>query len=111
MSAREKPGRPPRMIVFLLPGQGSQYLGMGAQLYQCEPVFRERVDLCAELFQPELAADLREILFPGPEHARHAATKLNQTRVTQPALFTVEYALADSGQHGGCARRRCLVTA
>ena len=98
-------------VVFLLPGQGSQYPGMGEQLYRCEPAFRERVDLCAELFQPELAADLREILFPGPGHAGEEAEKLSQTYVTQPACSPWNTLWRGSGQHGGCARGRCSATA
>ena len=75
-------------VAFLLPGQGVQYPGMGLGLYRAEPVFRTAVDCCAELFAPELSVDLRELL--GADEGR-----LAQNRYTQPALFTVEYALAE----------------
>jgi acyl transferase domain-containing protein len=83
-----------RPVVFLFPGQGCQYPGMGRQLYQGEPVFREQVDLCCELLKPWLRLDLRDLLFPAPGGADEAAAVLRQTAFTQPALFVVEYALA-----------------
>ncbi len=74
-------------VVFLFPGQGSQYPRMLAGLYDREPVFREHFDRCAHLLRPELGADLQEI-------SRGAADMLAQTRWCQPALFSVEYSLA-----------------
>ncbi|WP_173873781.1 SDR family NAD(P)-dependent oxidoreductase [Streptomyces albus subsp. chlorinus] len=79
-------------LAFLFPGQGSQHLGMGKLLYAREAVFRETVDRCAELARPLLDADLREVVFAGDEPA--AAERLTRTAMAQPALFTVEYALA-----------------
>jgi acyl transferase domain-containing protein len=67
---------------------------MGAELYRHEPAFRGYVDACAELLAGELGMDLRSVLYPGPgQHAR-AAAMLDQTWLTQPALFVTEYALA-----------------
>jgi non-ribosomal peptide synthase protein (TIGR01720 family) len=80
-------------IAMLFPGQGTQYVRMGRQLYESEPVFREQVDQCAELVRAELGFDLREVLF-APESEVAAESRLTQTAVTQPALFVVEYALA-----------------
>ena len=68
-------------IAFVFPGQGSQHTGMGDGLYRQEPVFREIVDHCAEVLGFDLRAALR-------------SDSLNQTRLTQPALFVTEYALA-----------------
>ena len=81
-------------VVFMFPGQGAQYAGMGAELYRSEPVFRAEVDRCAELLQPVLEADLRTLLFPAEGAEKEAGDLLLQTRFTQPALFTIEYALA-----------------
>ncbi len=91
-------------VVFLLPGQGTQYVDMARGLYEQEAAFRAEVDRCAELLVPHLvhvrarlrrdARDLRELLFPAPEEAEEAARELGRTALTQPALFTVEYALA-----------------
>ncbi len=83
--------RPPR-VAFLFSGQGSQYAGMGAQLYRCEPAFAAAVDECAEILRPELGRDLREPMFAAGD--RDADALLGQTEFTQPALFVVEYALA-----------------
>ncbi len=81
-------------VVFMFPGQGSQYVGMGAGLYESEPVFRTELDRCAEILQPHLGLDLRTLLHPSEAEAADAGEKLTQTRFTQPALFAVEYALA-----------------
>jgi non-ribosomal peptide synthase protein (TIGR01720 family) len=80
-----------RSVVMMFPGQGAQYAGMGAQLYQTEKVFREYVDRCAELLRPILGVDLREVMFAEGDAQ---AERLSQTAITQPALFVIEYALA-----------------
>jgi phthiocerol/phenolphthiocerol synthesis type-I polyketide synthase E len=81
-------------VVFIFSGQGSQYVNMGLDLYKTEPVFREQVDRCAALLRPHLGLDIREIIYPPPDKAPEAEQKLLQTVITQPALFTIEYALA-----------------
>jgi amino acid adenylation domain-containing protein len=75
-------------VAFIFPGQGSQYPRMGAQLYAGEPAFRAAFDTVAGLLQPELGLDLRAAIFSGN------AEELRQTRITQPAIFAVGYALA-----------------
>jgi acyl transferase domain-containing protein len=80
-------------VVFMFPGQGSQYVNMGRNLYDREPIFRAAVDDCAELLKPFLPRDLREVMHPLIEDET-AAALLRQTLYTQPALFTIEYALA-----------------
>jgi acyl transferase domain-containing protein len=84
----------PRPLAFLFPGQGSQYVNMGLGLYRTEPVFRETLDHCAESLRSPLGFDLRTVLYPEERRAEEAAARLAQTAVAQPALFTVEYALA-----------------
>ena len=81
-------------VVFMFPGQGSQYVGMGRELYQTEPIFREQVDRCCDLLSSHLSVDLRAILYPSEAVTEAAAQQLKQTSFTQPALFVVEYALA-----------------
>ena len=73
-------------IVFMFPGQGAQYARMGAELEKQEPVFREALGRCAEILHPQLACDLRD--------AMRSEEQIAQTEITQPALFAVEYALA-----------------
>jgi acyl transferase domain-containing protein/thioesterase domain-containing protein len=89
-SARENE----RPVIFLCTGQGSQYASMGRGLYESEPEFRSTIDFCAEYLSPSIGVDLRTILFPSETGSSGAAELLNQTRLTQPALFVIEYALA-----------------
>ena len=91
-TGRQELKEPP--IVFMFPGQGAQYVNMGADVYRQERVFREAADQCAQILQPILGADLRDVLFASGGNEESANEKLRQTRFTQPALFTVEYALA-----------------
>jgi acyl transferase domain-containing protein len=83
-----------RQIVFMFSGQGTQYVHMAADLYRTEPIFREHVDRCTELLKPSLGFDLRRVLYPRVK-LKEAADQLKQTAVTQPALFVIEYALAN----------------
>ncbi len=75
-------------VVFLFPGQGAQHVGMAKGLYDTEPVFAEHFDACAAGFRAELDLDLYSQIFDG------TATDLERIDRSQPALFTVEYALA-----------------
>ncbi len=81
-------------VVFMFPGQGSQYVGMGAALYSTEPTFRTEVDRCTKLLQPVLGVDLRSIMFPVSGSEADAEKLIAETRYTQPAIFVIEYALA-----------------
>jgi acyl transferase domain-containing protein len=83
-----------RPVFFMFSGQGAQYVNMARDLYRIEPTFREQVDRCAELLQPQLGFDLRRVLYPPQKQTEKAAEQLQQTAITQPALFVIEYALA-----------------
>ena len=83
-----------RAVAFMFTGQGAQYIGMGRDLYEREPVFRDAVDRCAALLLPHLGCDLRDLIYPPGTEAEAAAERLNGTAITQPALFTIEWALA-----------------
>ncbi|SCL14702.1 amino acid adenylation domain-containing protein [Micromonospora nigra] len=83
----------PRMV-FLLPGQGSQYPGMGAQLYATEPAYREALDAVVEDLRPHLGLDLRTVLHDDGGDPQETARRLESTDLAQPALFAVGYATA-----------------
>ncbi|MFT4625565.1 MAG: acyl transferase domain-containing protein/acyl carrier protein [Myxococcota bacterium] len=80
--------RRPR-VAFLFSGQGSQYVGMGRGLYDTDPTFRESVDRCAAILDPLLDRAILDVIFAEP-----ADEAVNDTRYTQPALFVIEYSLA-----------------
>jgi acyl transferase domain-containing protein/acyl carrier protein len=89
------PGPPrERSVAFMFSGQGAQYVNMGRDLYDVEPGFRGPLDTCAELLEPRIAVDLRTLLYPAADDVHAAQAALTQTAITQPALFAVEYALA-----------------
>jgi acyl transferase domain-containing protein/acyl carrier protein len=78
-------------IVFMLSGQGSQYINMALELYETEPIFRQVIDDCSELIKPHLDQDIRELIYPKQHPENHL---INETAYAQPALFIIEYALA-----------------
>lgn len=80
-------------IVFMFPGQGAQYTGMGKDLYYSNSNFRRIVDECFNIVKSETGYDLKEILYgnPGSESSER---RLAITEITQPAIFIIEYALA-----------------
>lgn len=87
-------GRGAPRVALLFSGQGAQYAGMGAELHRTQPVFRAAVDECAELLGGILGEDLRDLVL-GPRDPQGLADEaLRQTARTQPALFMIEYALA-----------------
>lgn len=83
-----EPPAAPGPIAFLYSGQGAQYPQMGAALHRDHPVFREALDRCLDLFEADGVA-LRPILFGDDE------VQLSRTLYAQPALFSIEIALAE----------------
>ena len=83
-----------RDVVFMFPGQGSQYVRMGKNLYEHSEIFKQNLDRCAELLLPLLERDLREVLFPEVGGEEAATEILRNTQFTQPALFAIGYSLS-----------------
>ncbi|MGH9824256.1 MAG: type I polyketide synthase, partial [Blastocatellia bacterium] len=83
-----------RPVVFMFPGQGSQFQNMGADLYKTKGAFRSEIDECSTLLISELGLDIRELLYPADFPGPGGGLDLLETSIAQPALFAVEYALA-----------------
>jgi len=88
-------------VVFMFPGQGSQYVNMGRDLYESEPNFAQHFDECIGLFNAELGVDLKSIVFPSKGKEEEVAEQLKQTVYTQASLFTMHYSLAKLWMHWG----------
>ncbi|NEO31126.1 MAG: SDR family oxidoreductase [Symploca sp. SIO3C6] len=95
----QEPGE--RSIVFMFSGQGAQYVNMTRELYEVEPTFRQQIDMCCQILKAHIGFDLRQVLYPSPEQLAEASEQLQQTAITQPALFVIEYALTQLWKEWG----------
>jgi amino acid adenylation domain-containing protein len=95
-------------IIFLFPGQGSQAINMAKGIYEHQPFFKAVVDRCCERLKPWLGLDLRQVLYPETPTCELAAEQLKQTSIAQPALFVIEYALAQLWMYLGVKPRAMI---
>jgi amino acid adenylation domain-containing protein len=81
-------------VIFVFPGQGIQRVGMCHELYEHEPIFRRKLDVCDSILTPLLGESLLAALYPESGDTVENQTRLHQTRLAQPAIFAVCFALA-----------------
>lgn len=84
-------------VAFIYTGQGSQYPGMGRELSKVSAVYRETIERCAAALEGELDVDLRDVLDP----ASPAASRIDDTSLTQPALYALQCGLTELWREWG----------
>lgn len=83
-----------QQIVFLFPGQGTQYVNLSLELYQNEPIYRKHLDNCFNIASAYTGVDLEKIIFTDAKNSPSAESRLYETEFAHPILFSIEYALA-----------------
>ncbi|ETT49793.1 hybrid non-ribosomal peptide synthetase/type I polyketide synthase [Paenibacillus sp. FSL P4-0338] len=95
-------------IVFMFPGQGSQYIHMAKELYDSELVFKQLIDQGADLLQEFMKINVLAVLFPSEGEEAEAERLLTLTHITQPVIFLIEYALAKLWMSWGINPDACI---
>ncbi len=68
---------------------------MGRKLYDTQPLFRASLEHCDAILRPHIGRSLMDVLYPRPVDEAEARSELEQTRISQPAIFAVEWSLAE----------------
>lgn len=82
----------PKPIIFLFPGQGSQYPGMALPFANVLPSFQSHLESCLSHFEPTISTKISQALY----NANFPKEDLYETSLAQPVLFALEYAAAKS---------------
>jgi acyl transferase domain-containing protein/acyl carrier protein len=85
-------GKRGRGVIYLIGGQGTQYVGIGRKLYEEVKTYREEIDRCSEIAKVELGLDVREVMYADVECAA-ARAEMEETRTGQVVIYMVGYAL------------------
>jgi acyl transferase domain-containing protein len=83
-----------RPLFFMFPGGGSQYPGMALELYRTEQIFRQHVETGLYEFHSRTGLDLRSLILGKRDAGRRMELELERPSLQLPAIFIVEYALA-----------------
>ena len=95
-------------VIFMFPGGGAQYEGMGRELYEQLDAYREAVDECLALLPLEIASEVRRLVLKAPSAPGPAASELERPSLALPALFATEYALAVQLENWGIRPQACI---
>ncbi len=87
-------------VIFMFPGQGSQHIEMGKDLYENEPIFKYHMDYCSNVLKSITQIDLIKLLYPEESEKENATLQLNQTGIAQPSLFILSTHLHVYGWNG-----------
>lgn len=90
-----------RPIAMMFPGQGAQTVNMARELRTTQPIFAEHLDRCLELLRSREGLALESVLYPTDTSSENAALLLQSTEMTQPAIFSISFALAQLLRHWG----------
>jgi len=85
-------------LVFMYPGQGTQYINMAKGLYEDEFIFRKEMDSCLDTMEKITGESYKNVLFPDSEEGKDI---INETKYAQPLLFSIEYSLTRLLNHYG----------
>lgn len=88
-------------VAFIFAGEGSQYVNMGWQLYQTQPIFRHTLEKCDQILRPLLDKPLLSVLYPQSTALADNSSLLDRNNYNQLALLAIEYALAQLWQSWG----------
>ncbi len=103
-------GQDKPLIVFMFTGLGAQYVNMGRDLYEKEPIFRQEMDRCFGILNTLMDENVKEILYPGSgikqqlsgnSQCKNQSEAINQPGISQMVIFIFEYSLAKLLFHWG----------
>jgi len=80
-------------VAFLFPGQGSQYVGMGKELWEKYAIVRETFREADTITKELLGFPISDIIFAFGKSDAETKELLRQTEITQPAIFTLDIAI------------------